>query len=128
MKMKRIASLLLAMILVASTTTALAASGTLRYNDRGAAVTLLQQMLNQLGYTTSVDGVFGPGTQAAVQSFQAAQGLKVDGVAGPATLALLTSQTLGTGSAAQTTASGNGAGRIFNGNYEKMTRGCCKRR
>ena len=33
MKMKRIASLLLAMILVASTTTALAASGTLRYNE-----------------------------------------------------------------------------------------------
>lgn len=66
---KRIVSMLLAVITAASmTTTAMAADGALRYNDRGSAVTELQLLLNQLGYTTSVDGVFGPGTLEAVEA------------------------------------------------------------
>ena len=117
MKMKRMLCGLLALMMAATVWTgAMAADGTLRYNDRGAAVTQLQSMLTKLGYTTAVDGVFGPGTEAAVKKFQADKGLKVDGVAGTATLALLRSLT-GSGSA-----SGSPKG-LFGGNYTKMIRG-----
>lgn len=53
----------------------------------GSDVSQLQTKLAQLGYAVgSVDGKFGPKTQAAVRKFQQDRGLKVDGIAGPQTV------------------------------------------
>ena len=50
----------------------------------------MQQALTKAGYDTKgVDGKYGPGTFAAVKSFQTAQGLKADGQAGPNTMKAL---------------------------------------
>lgn len=58
---------------------------TLRFGDKGEAVSRLQQALRGLGHHLIVDGDFGPATLAAVRAFQAEQALAVDGVAGPKT-------------------------------------------
>lgn len=56
----------------------------------GPAVRELQALLNTCGfYGKTVDGKFGPLTEAAVREFQARHGLKVDGWAGPKTMAVL---------------------------------------
>jgi peptidoglycan hydrolase-like protein with peptidoglycan-binding domain len=58
----------------------------LRAGSRGAAVSTLQERLQQLGYDPgAIDGIYGQLTAAAVSSFQQAEGLTVDGVAGPLT-------------------------------------------
>jgi len=50
----------------------------------------LQSRLRTLGYEPGpIDGVFGPRTEAAVESFQRAQRLAIDGVVGPRTDAAL---------------------------------------
>ena len=49
------------------------------------AVKKLQQILNAKGYKLSVDGDFGPATEAAVKAYQKANGLEVDGEVGPIT-------------------------------------------
>jgi peptidoglycan hydrolase-like protein with peptidoglycan-binding domain len=65
---------------------------------RGAShdeVKLLQEQLNQLGYTDArgqalkADGVMGPSTRAAMEAFQRDHGLDPDGVLGPKTKAAL---------------------------------------
>ncbi|MEM6307646.1 MAG: peptidoglycan-binding protein, partial [Pseudomonadota bacterium] len=61
----------------------------LQQGSRGDAVRDLQRKLNQLGMGLVVDGKFGPGTTAAVKSFQIRAGLTPDGIAGPATLRAL---------------------------------------
>ncbi|HEY2767448.1 MAG TPA: peptidoglycan-binding domain-containing protein, partial [Solirubrobacteraceae bacterium] len=53
---------------------------TLRAGSEGRQVRLLQQALG-----VPVDGVYGPGTEAAVRRFQESRGLKIDGVLGAAT-------------------------------------------
>lgn len=64
---------------------------TLRLGSTGSAVERIQYYLGLIGlYNTaipipSVDGVFGPGTEAAVRAFQNYYGLTVDGVVGQAT-------------------------------------------
>ena len=63
-----------------------AVSRALKVGSRGAQVKKLQEAL---GMGTPADGVFGPGTEAALKTWQAANGLTADGVAGPATLAKL---------------------------------------
>jgi murein L,D-transpeptidase YcbB/YkuD len=50
-----------------------------------------QSVLNAEGYPTTVDGVWGPGTQKAVTDFQRANGLGADGQIGPQTKAALDS-------------------------------------
>ena len=55
----------------------------------GEDVRAMQQALADAGIDVGVDGVFGPGTEAAVRQFQEREGLQSDGIAGPATLSLL---------------------------------------
>ena len=62
----------------------------LRRGDESEAVSQVQAVLVELGYSTGgVDGKFGPETEQAVRAFQASSGLADDGVVGPATLAAL---------------------------------------
>lgn len=54
----------------------------LRQGDSGRDVYTLQYLLRQRGYSLSVDGMFGSGTDSAVRSFQSSRGLSVDGIVG----------------------------------------------
>jgi peptidoglycan hydrolase-like protein with peptidoglycan-binding domain len=64
--------------------------GVLRRGSTGTAVVTLQRNLNVvLGSQLSVDGVFGPATQAAVQAFQTRYNLGVDGEYGPQSAAMM---------------------------------------
>ena len=61
---------------------------TLQNGCRGFDVAVLQAHLNAANVTPqklTVDGAFGPGTQAAVIAFQRRAGITADGVVGPAT-------------------------------------------
>lgn len=63
---------------------------TLYYGSRGETVKALQQELRYQGfYWSSIDGIYGSRTVAAVKKMQAAYGLKVDGIAGKNTLGAL---------------------------------------
>lgn len=56
---------------------------TLQVGSRGSAVESLQRRLTAAGYDAGGnDGIYGPKTRAAVESFQRAQGIDVDGIAG----------------------------------------------
>ncbi len=58
--------------------------------DTGPQVKLLQKALISLGYLTPpADGIFGPTTKSAVESFQKENKLTQDGVVGKLTLAAL---------------------------------------
>jgi peptidoglycan hydrolase-like protein with peptidoglycan-binding domain len=59
--------------------------------SEGRQVKLLQEALGGV----TVDGVFGPETEAAVRSFQSSHGLSVDGIVGPQTSAALRSNSAG---------------------------------
>jgi peptidoglycan hydrolase-like protein with peptidoglycan-binding domain len=64
----------------------------LKRGSTGPDVLTLQTTLKQLGFDPNgVDGVYGPGTQAAVIAFQKAKGLTPDGICGPNTMAALQS-------------------------------------
>jgi peptidoglycan hydrolase-like protein with peptidoglycan-binding domain len=64
----------------------------------GLDVSVLQFLLARQGIGRFVDGSFGPGTEAAVRSFQQRSGLLVDGVAGPQTQAALQGRRVATAS------------------------------
>ncbi|MCL2488457.1 MAG: peptidoglycan-binding protein [Oscillospiraceae bacterium] len=77
----------------------------LREGGRGNYVLILQDALFTLGYTGSgLDGVFGPGTKAALIRYQQDNGLFPDGVAGCLTWTKLTGQTAGIGARRTTVA------------------------
>ena len=59
-------------------------NGSYRIGSRGTAVADLQRSLG-----VTVDGIFGPQTDAAVRGFQLSQGLGVDGIVGPHTMGRL---------------------------------------
>lgn len=69
--------------------TPLCPSPFLRQGSKGAAVRTMQQRLSDLGYNVSIDGNFGPGTNAAVIACQVKNGLTGDGIVGPNTWAAL---------------------------------------
>ena len=63
---------------------------TLQSGDTGTFVTALQEGLSELlFYKSEVDGVYGSGTKAAVQTFEKRNGLTIDGVADQELLYLL---------------------------------------
>lgn len=49
----------------------------------GDSVRKLQAALTRAGFACGQDGIFGPGTEAAVKAFQAAKGMPQDGIVGP---------------------------------------------
>jgi Putative peptidoglycan binding domain len=57
----------------------------LQLHSAGDLVVWAQEHLVSAGYSTAVDGDYGPSTQAAVERFQTAKGLTADGIVGPAT-------------------------------------------
>lgn len=61
----------------------------LRRDDRQAtaneSVKYLQRRLTDYGYPLTVDGFFGPKTEAVVRKFQTTAALLVDGIVGPQT-------------------------------------------
>lgn len=71
------------------------ADGVLKPDERGPAVTSLQEQLNKAGFRDAQgnelkpDGHYGPHTKEAVEAFQRANNLEVDGKAGPKTLEAL---------------------------------------
>ena len=62
----------------------------LRKGSTGSEVAELQTELKTRGFSPgAIDGRFGPGTEAAIISFQQSEGLLADGIAGGRTLAAL---------------------------------------
>ena len=60
-----------------------------RQGDQEHPVQTLQYLLRARGHNLTVDGIFGPGTDAAVRAFQQQKALAVDGIVGPATWSAL---------------------------------------
>lgn len=61
----------------------------LRRGDRGDDVKELQRLLNDMGESLDVDGIFGQKTEDALIRFQIDAGMPADGVAGDAVMAAL---------------------------------------
>ncbi len=61
----------------------------LQTGSSGKNVSALQCLLTFQGYSLTIDGSFGSGTQTAVINFQRSKSLSPDGVAGPNTLSAL---------------------------------------
>jgi cell wall-associated NlpC family hydrolase len=62
---------------------------TLRKGSTGHDVKVLQSWLTHLGYRTTIDGAFGPGTLRSVRRFERHEKLTVDGIVDPPEEALL---------------------------------------
>lgn len=58
---------------------------TIRRGSRGLDVSALQTLLKKHGSSVSVDGDFGPQTEAIVKTFQEHSGIHADGIVGPQT-------------------------------------------
>ncbi|MBS2031832.1 MAG: peptidoglycan-binding protein [Deltaproteobacteria bacterium] len=89
---------------------------TLHSGSSGAAVSTMQQLLTNAGYSTGgVDGSFGQKTLAALLSFQHAHGLSADGVCGPNTWAALKGAHSSTGTTPSPAPSGGSHATIQQG-------------
>jgi peptidoglycan hydrolase-like protein with peptidoglycan-binding domain len=60
-----------------------------RKGDRDHPVPTLQHLLRARNHPVTVDGIFGPKTDAAVRAFQTEKHLSVDGIVGPQTWSAL---------------------------------------
>ena len=60
-----------------------------RRGDQQHPVQTLQHLLRARGQNLTVDGIFGPRTDAAVRAFQQQKALAVDGIVGPDTWSAL---------------------------------------
>ena len=60
-----------------------------RTGDRDHPVRTLQYLLGARNHPVTVDGIFGPKTEAAVRGFQQDKHLSVDGIVGPHTWSAL---------------------------------------
>jgi len=60
--------------------------------SKGHDVRTVQYLLTHHGTPVGVDGIFGPGTKAAVEAFQTAKGLAADGIVGNQTWVALVVQ------------------------------------
>lgn len=60
-------------------------SSTLKLGSDGSLVRYLQKILQTLGHSVTIDGIFGKGTDTAIKSFQNSYGLTADGVVGKGT-------------------------------------------
>src|SRR5947209_1725257 len=56
-----------------------------KQGSQGHPVPALQYLLRDRGHHVTVDGIFGPKTEAAVEQFQTSDQLHVDGIVGPQT-------------------------------------------
>ena len=56
-----------------------------RSPNRIFPVRSLQQLLRARNHPVTVDGIFGPNTEAAVKAFQQSENLSADGIFGPIT-------------------------------------------
>ncbi|CCO48612.1 Putative peptidoglycan-binding domain-containing protein [Vibrio nigripulchritudo SOn1] len=72
-----------------------AAKNVLDLFSSGEKVKELQRFLNEAGYPTKVDGVYGQSTKANIEIYQRSNGLYVDGIAGPKTLLAMGTLKLG---------------------------------
>ena len=100
MRMRRLGVVLAVLLVVLLPLAADAA--VLKKGSRGDEVVTLQKKLKQWGYYDgAVDGVFGAGTEKAVQYFQRKNGLTADGVVGAKTAAALGMTLSGSGQTAQ---------------------------
>lgn len=63
-------------------TPAVARLPVLRKGDTGKSVRVLQEGLNNHGFSLKLDSAFGPATEKAVRAFQKSEGLEADGVVG----------------------------------------------
>ena len=57
----------------------MATDDTLEKGDKGSAVAVLQKLLFDLGFTITVDGIFGSGTENIIKEFQQKHSLSVTG-------------------------------------------------
>ena len=57
----------------------------LKRGSQGHPVPALQYLLRGRGHHVTVDGIFGPKTEAAAEGFQSADQIGVDGIVGPQT-------------------------------------------
>ena len=57
--------------------------------SQGHPIRTLQFLLRARGHNLTVDGIFGPATEAAVKAFQTGQGITPDGILSPQTWAAL---------------------------------------
>jgi peptidoglycan hydrolase-like protein with peptidoglycan-binding domain len=53
--------------------------------DKEHPIKTLQHLLRARGHSVTVDGMFGPKTEAAVKVFQTSRGLSANGIVGPET-------------------------------------------